>query len=134
MLKLNRQRAAQILVIDDREVRRFVWESGMLSFDKAYSHDEPGLDEYKADMPLFDQLPVIIVTDFIEENFRSESIVHVNRYDRSAILQRRLDYIYRHTPFRSARITGRESQGRRDDNILLSAITKPELIQPWLDT
>lgn len=134
MLRLNRQRAAQILVIDDREVRRFVWESGMLSFDRTYSHDEPGLDEYKADMPLFDQLPVIIVTDFIEENFRSESIVHVNRYDRSAILQRRLDYIYRHTPFRSARITGRESQGRRDDNILLSAITKPELIQPWLDT
>lgn len=134
MLRLNRQRAAQILVIDDREVRRFVWESGILGFDRAYSHDEPGLDEYKADMPLFDQLPVIIVTDFVEENFRNENIVHVNRYDRSAILQRRLHYIYRHTPFRSARITGRESQGRRDDNILFSAITKPELIQPWIDT
>lgn len=133
MLNLNRQSAAQILLIDDREVRRFVWEHGILGFDRSYPRDEAGLAEYRSDLPLFDPLPVLIITDFIEESFRNESIAHVNPYDRSAILKRRLDYTYRHTPFRSARLTGRETQGRRDDTVLLSALTKPSLVQAWID-
>ena len=133
MFNFLTQSAAQILILDDREVRRFVWDRRTLSFDRSFTRDEEGLARFRACVILNPELPAIIVTDFIEESFRNETIAHVTASDRNAILQRRLDYTFRNTPFRIARVTGREQHGRRDDHVLLSAINKPSLIQPWLD-
>jgi hypothetical protein len=40
---------------------------------------------------------------------------------------------YRETPFRHHEVQGRESDGRRDDIVLLSALTNPSSVQPWVE-
>ena len=47
--------------------------------------------------------------------------------------ERRLAQSWRDTPFRCAHIQGREEGGRRDDIVLLSALTNPATLAPWLD-
>lgn len=77
--------------------------------------------------------PAYLLVDLIEEDFRQETIPHLKGRCRSALLQRKLGQYYRGTPFLQATLLQRQKTGRRDDEILLSALTNPALITPWLD-
>lgn len=77
--------------------------------------------------------PLQILTDLAEEDFRLDTVPHVGPRDRNAILARKLAQIFRNTPFRHAVVQGREPEGRRDDRVLYTAITNPEVLRPWLD-
>ena len=74
-----------------------------------------------------------LLTDLVEEDFRSESVPHVSGKDRKDIVDRKFEQFYRNTPFRHAQILYREQDGRRDDVTLFSALTNPDLVSPWLD-
>ena len=67
----------------------------------------------------------------MKKNFRRETIPHVFGPDRLAIIQRRQDRLFRDTPYRHYDIQGREEDARRDDRILLTAITNAGIITPW---
>ena len=73
------------------------------------------------------------MTELVEEDFRSDAIPHVIRRDRRAIVERKLAQIYRATPYRLGIVQGRETDGRRDDRVLYTAITNPVLVKPWVD-
>lgn len=74
-----------------------------------------------------------IVVDCLEEDFRHENVVHVSGRDRSIMLERKLGFMFRSTPFRKAIIIGREKEGRRDDKALFTALSRTEIIDPWLN-
>ncbi|HET7729176.1 MAG TPA: hypothetical protein VFK48_04000 [Usitatibacter sp.] len=82
--------------------------------------------------PLAD-IPTRIFTDLAEEDFRLDTVPHVGAGDREAIFARKLVQIFRHTPYRHAQLQGREAEGRRDDRVLYTAVTNPEVLRPWLD-
>jgi hypothetical protein len=87
-------------------------------------------ERYLAHMP---PKPVHIFTDLAEEDFRLDTIPHVGKGDRDAILNRKLTQIFRNTPFRYALVQGRETEGRRDDRVMYTAITNPEVLRPWTE-
>jgi hypothetical protein len=76
--------------------------------------------------------PTYLLTDLIEEDFRHEIVPHLSGSSRNALLQRKFDQFYRGTPFHKATLLQRQKTGRRDDDILFSALTNPALIMPWL--
>src|SRR5512135_1661861 len=78
-------------------------------------------------------VPVHLFTDLAEEDFRLDTIPHVGPRDRDAILARKLAQMFRNTPYRHAVVQGREPDGRRDDRVLYTAITNPEVLRPWLE-
>jgi len=77
--------------------------------------------------------PTYLLTDMIEEDFRHEIVPHLVGSSRAALLQRKYDQYYRGTPFCKATLLQRQKTGRRDDDILFSALTNPGLITPWLN-
>jgi hypothetical protein len=77
--------------------------------------------------------PAYLLVDLIEEDFRHETIPHLIGRNRNALLQRRFDQYYRGTQFHQATLLQRQKTGRRDDEMLFSALTNPALITPWLD-
>src|SRR5256714_1455861 len=74
-----------------------------------------------------------LFTDLAEEDFRLDTIPHVGAGDRDAILGRKLAQIFRSTPYRYAMTQGRESEGRRDDRVLYTAIANAEVLRPWVE-
>jgi hypothetical protein len=58
---------------------------------------------------------------------------HVTGNARRTLIRRRISQIYRDTPFRQGTIQGREKTGRKDDQVLFSALTNPSLVKPWVD-
>ena len=89
--------------------------------------------EFERHLQGYPGAPVYLLTDLAEEDFRLDTIPHVGGRDREAILGRKLLQMFRNTPFRYAQVQGREADGRRDDRVLYTAITNPEVLRPWLD-
>lgn len=77
--------------------------------------------------------PTYLLTDLIEEDFRLETIPHLMGKSHRALLQRKFDQFYRGTPFQQATLLQRQKTGRRDADMLFSALTNPSLITPWVD-
>ena len=77
--------------------------------------------------------PAYLLTDLIAEAFRHETVPHLFGSNRSALMRRKFDQFYRGTPFHQATLLERQKTGRRDDDILFSALTNPALITPWLN-
>ena len=77
--------------------------------------------------------PAYLLTDLIEEDFRHEIVPHLTGGNRTALLKRKFEQFYRGTPFHQATTLQRQKTGRRDVNMLFSALTNPALITPWLN-
>lgn len=98
-------------------------------------HDFTDTPEEKESFASFLQnavCPTYLLTDLIEEDFRHEIIPHLTGGNRTALLQRKYDQFYRGTPFHQATVLQRQTTGRRDDDVLFSALTNPSYIMPWL--
>ncbi len=89
--------------------------------------------EFERHLQGYPAAPVHLLTDLAEEDFRLDTVPHVGARDREAILARKLAQMFRNTPFRHAEVQGREADGRRDDRVLYTAITNPEVLRPWLE-
>lgn len=133
MPSLFKQSKAIVLIIKDFEVQLMVWENKVLSLVEVYADFQDSTGRFDKVLEQHADYPLILIIDVIEESFRNETVVHVTATDRKALLDRKLSYSFRNTRYRCARITGREESGRRDDTVMLSAITKPELVNPWVD-
>ncbi|MBF0110587.1 MAG: hypothetical protein HQL76_15570 [Magnetococcales bacterium] len=78
-------------------------------------------------------IPSYLLVDLVEEEFMTETQPHVLGPDRRSLVARRLQKAFPNTPFRHLRIQEREKgKGRRDDRTLLSGITDPDLVLPWV--
>jgi hypothetical protein len=94
---------------------------------------DAGLAEFEAHLATVANLPTRLFTDLAEEDFRPDTIPHVGRGDREAILARKLGQLYRNAPYRHAIVQGRETEGRRDDRVVYVALTSAEVLKPWLE-
>jgi hypothetical protein len=77
--------------------------------------------------------PTYLLTDLIEEDFRHEIVPYLTGGSRTALLKRKFEQFYRGTPFHQATTLQRQKTGRRDVDMLFSALTNPALITPWLN-
>ncbi len=94
--------------------------------------DEAGQETFAAALNTLGRVPVGVLTDFIEEEFRVESLPHVRGRDRMALHQRHAARLFRATDFQHSRVVGRQQTQRRDDLVLFSALANPDLISRWL--
>ena len=92
-----------------------------------------GATEFERYLEGMAQLPTYLFTDLTEEDFRLDTIPHVGARDREAMVARKLTQIFRNTPYRHAATQGRETEGRRDDRVIYTAITNPEVLRPWVE-
>ena len=121
-LYLTNERLVSLMARGGRIVARREFEvsgGGAAEFER-YEHTLP-------------DAPTHIITDLAEEDFRLDTVPHVGARDRDAVLGRKLTQIFRGTPYPHALLLGRESEGRRDDRVLYTAITNPEVLRPWLE-
>ena len=77
--------------------------------------------------------PTHVITDLAEEDFRVDTIPHLGSGDRDSVLNRKISQIFRNTTYRHAIAQGRETEGRRDDRVVYTAITNGEVLRPWIE-
>lgn len=111
----------------------YTWKGGVLSEARRFADTAEGKEQFAAFLRT-NRYPVYLLTDLIEEDFRHETVPHLRGNDRTELIQRKFEQYYRNTPFRQALLLQRQREGRRDDDMLFSALTNPALISSWMST
>ncbi|MBT7950085.1 MAG: hypothetical protein HN764_00540 [Gammaproteobacteria bacterium] len=119
------------LFISAHKVAVYHWQNGDIASSYLFDTNEEGREYFNRYLSETKNNPFYILVDVFEEEFRKETIPHVFGPDRQALLNRKQDRLFRDTPYTFSEMQGREESGRRDDKLLLTAITNPALIKPW---
>jgi hypothetical protein len=78
------------------------------------------------------QTSLYLVVDTIQEEYQVITLPHVTGGDRQKLFQHRMKRAFEYTSYTYAVVQGREALGRGDDRVLFTALSNPELLQPWL--
>lgn len=123
----------QLLYLTNDQLTAYQWEKGSPSAGRSFPNNETGWDAFSRHLAGSQDTPTYLLADLIEEDFQRDSLPHVLGRSRRTLVQRRLGQLYRDTPYRQAILQGREEYGRKDDQMLFSALTNVGLLKPWLD-
>jgi hypothetical protein len=124
--------AHTILFLSAEAFHATIWHGGKLGVPQYFSNDANGREYFSAFLKRH-RNPAYMLVDVIEEDFRLETVPHLSGSARANLLERKFEQFYRGTPFRQATLLRRQEEGRRDDDMLFSALTNPQRISPWLD-
>jgi len=108
------------------------WRGNRIADCREFMNDPAGHAGFKDYVGQYSGVPAHILVDAVEEDYRLETLPHATGSDRSDMVARKLKQHYRNTPYIAAWLLGRDSDKRRDDRYLFSALTNPDLISDWL--
>lgn len=120
-----------LLIGGDRAIL-YLFDGARLAQAYIFTADDNGYALFDRCLKEIGQAPLCVLVDVVEEEYRQETIPHVSAVDRRAVLARKYARLFRGTAYHHALAQGRESEGRRDDRVLLTAITRAEVLTPWL--
>ena len=111
----------------------FHWQRKTLAGACSFESTEEGFRKFKQYLDNSAKTPTSLLLDVIEEDFRKDIIPHVYGKDRKSVISRLMDRHYRSSRhYTYYEIQGRQRSGRKDDEILLAAITNPEMVRTWV--
>jgi hypothetical protein len=124
--------ARRLLFLDATGLTTYRWRGGHLDHEMDFAPDAAGLEAFgqyarKARSSIF-----YMLADVAEEGFQLDDVPAVRGGDRAALLQRKLSQYFYGTPYSLALSLGRAKEGRRDEQVLLAALTRPDQVEPWL--
>jgi hypothetical protein len=124
--------ARTLLFLSADSFHASIWNGGKLGAPQSFSNDADGREQFSHYLKRH-RNPTYLLVDVIEEDFRLETVPHLIGPAKRELLERKFEQFYRGSPFRQATLLHRQEEGRRDDEMLFSALTNPQRISPWLD-
>lgn len=125
--------ARQIFLLTSNSLTAWQQEGRHLVHMACFVAAEAGLADFDVYLQRVGQLPAMVLTDMVEEDFRIDSVAHAHGGDRAALLERHVARLYRGTTYRRASVLGRDPHNRRKDQALFSGLLNPEFADMWLD-
>lgn len=120
------------LFISAGRARVYHWNRGALEGIYTFDTSERGLALFEDYIGVNSEDPIYLLTDLQDEEFRLDTIPHVTGTDRKSLIDRKRSRLFRDIKYSYCEVQGRETDGRRDDRILLAALTEDEDLLPWL--
>jgi hypothetical protein len=121
-----------ILLATPRQIGVLDWRPGQMHWLGEFANDAAGLAAFRQMVVRHARLPVLLVVDTVDEDYRSEVLPHVQGRARAELLARKLKQVFRNARFTGAWRQARETAGRRDDRYLLAALPDADWLMPWL--
>ena len=121
-----------LLSVSATQISAARWQGGSFAACDRFPNGQDGLAAFKEYLTQTRDMPVQIIVDAVEEDYRVESLPHSFGSDRNEMVGRKLKQHYRNSPYCSARQQGRDAGKRHDDRYLFCALTNPELIEAWV--
>ena len=112
----------------------FHWIDGKFAGNYYFEPTASGREEFAQYLKKSPTVPSRVLVDVIEEDFRIETIPHVYGKDRQVLVARQIERFFRSSGrYVWHHFHGRETTGRRDDLLLIAALTNPDMLKPWLN-
>ena len=121
-----------ILLATPSQIGVLDWRPGHMHWLGEFADNANGLAAFRKIVVKHAHLPVLLVVDTVDEDYRSDILPHVQGRARDELLARKLKQVFRNARFTGAWRQARETTGRRDDRYLLAALTDTDWLMPWL--
>src|SRR6266545_6274721 len=121
-----------LLSVSAQHATAAYWQADKIVQLRQFAHDDAGLTQFREFLSTYPKVPVHVMVDAVEEDYRFETLPHTMGSDRNQLVQRKLKQHYRSTPYVGAWLQGRDKDKRRDDRYLFAAFTNPEILVDWL--
>lgn len=123
-----------LIAVSAEQATVSVSRNGKLAPCEVFRADAQGVEAFDAFLAGLRRMPVHVLLDVVEEDYRFEMLPHASGRDRAELLARRLRQLYRNTQYCGAIQQGRDTGKRRDDQFLFFALLNPDLLETWLAT
>lgn len=109
-----------------------IWRLGKLQSYQVFQNGEEGCQDFRRFLENNPGIPLYLLADDVEEDFRLETLPHTTGGARREMVERKLNQVYRGTIYRAAHFINRDKEKRRDDRFLFIALNNTEFIQGWM--
>ena len=124
--------ARRALFISTQQVAVYQWEDNDCGHSSVFDAGEEGRQNFRRYLAETADIPFYVLVDVFDEEYRQDTIPHVSRRDRQALLKRKAGRLFKDTSYCFYKVTGRETGGRRNDRVLLTALANPAVIKQWV--
>lgn len=122
----------RLLAISDLSLTVYRWRSGLLNLEQAFPADASGLVQWDDYLRRNRHAIFSVFAALADESMQTEEVPHATGADRSALIERKLAQRFPGSTYKFSQMLGRNNSGRRDEKILLAALNRPEILEPWL--
>lgn len=122
----------RVLFFDNSRLTAYRVQGGAVLHEASFAGDAAGLAAFGSYLAQHRRSLFSILADTTEETYQTEDIPYSTGKDRQAIVRRKLARHFYGTPYALAHSQGRLKTGRRDERLLLMALTQPQHFEPWL--
>ena len=123
-----------VLCATSKHLTAGIWRLGKLRSYQTFRNEEQGQQDFRSFLQNHPGIPLYLLADDVEEDFRVETLPHTSGTARREMVERKLNQVYRGTIYRAAHFINREKEKRRDDRFLFTALNNTEFIQGWMRT
>ena len=125
--------AHRIFLVSGETLDAYHWRRGCLAPPLRFESNAEGLERFSAHVAELPAEPVRVLVDFVEEEFREDSLPRLIGPERRALIQTRRKRLFRDPAWGCSIHRGRVRDGAREDRILFTALTRPEKLTSWLE-
>ena len=125
-------RPRRVLLISAQQAAVCHWEGNDPGHYAVFDAGEEGRQSFRRYLAETADLPFYVLVDVFDEEYRQDTIPHISGRDRRALLKRKAGRLFKDTSYCFYKVTGRETGGRRNDRVLLTALANPVVIKQWV--
>ena len=122
----------RILFLDASCLTVYSLNGRKVQHEMQFNADPMGFESFEAYLTRNQKHIFMMLVDVPDEGFQNENIPFCSGKDRAAIIKRKLNQYFYGTPYSVAHSNGRQQEGRRDEHLLMMALTRPQHLEPWL--
>jgi hypothetical protein len=122
----------RLLLLDTQRLAAYAWRRGKLQPEGVFENRADELARFTDYLRAHAGSHFWMLVNVGEEGYELETIPFLQGGDRRALITRKLGQHFLGTPLNTAISLGYEKTKRKNEKLLLSALTNPAYIDPWL--
>jgi len=124
---------SRLLYLCAHQMSAYRWRSGELTGEGEFAATVDGQQQFVDYLVQHRRSVFAILANVAEEGFQIETIPFLRGSDRQAIIKRKLGQLFFNAALTSSLSLGYAKTQRRDERVLLAALTDKAFFAPWLD-
>lgn len=122
----------RLLYLNTHLLSAYAWRRGRLVAEGSFSATPEDLGRFTAYLEANRRSQFQILANVSEESHQVEIIPYLHGKDRQVVIARKIAQLFFGTPLSTATSLGYEKTKRKNERLLLSALTNPAHFEPWL--
>lgn len=124
--------SCRLLYLNTHRLSAHAWQQGNLHAEGVFDNDEDGLQQFAKYLGEHSSSQFSLLANVAEEGHALETIPFLQGGDRQTLITRKIGQHFLGTPLAAAISLGYEKSQRKNEKLLLSALTNPAHFEPWL--